>query len=168
MNRKYRHIIGKLIYKCFAQFLPQSYLKINKPSHKLRAWCCSMMIDKCGKNCGFGRRAVIAKSVTMGDRSGIGRNCELLGEVHIGNDVLMAPEVIIMTVNHRFVDRSKTILLQGKDEEKPVYTGNDVWIGRRVMIMPGVKIGDGAVIAAGAVVTKDVPEYALAGGCLLK
>ena len=48
--------------------------------------------------------------------------------------------------------------------EAEVIIGNDVWIGMRSIIMPGVKIGDGAVIGAGAVVTKDVPDYAIVGG----
>lgn len=56
------------------------------------------------------------------------------------------------------------ILEQGTDEDKPVYIGNDVWIGRRAMIMPGVHIGDGAVIAAGGIITKDVPPYSVVGG----
>lgn len=48
---------------------------------------------------------------------------------------------------------------QGSTEERPVVIGNDVWIGGRVIILPGVKIGDGAIIGAGSVVTKDVSEY---------
>ncbi len=50
------------------------------------------------------------------------------------------------------------------EDYKPIVIGNDVWIGARVIVMDGVKIGDGAVIAAGAVVTKDVPPYAVVGG----
>lgn len=53
---------------------------------------------------------------------------------------------------------------QGFQEEKPVYIGNDVWIGSRVTILPEVKIGNGCVIGAGAIVTKDVPDYAIVGG----
>ena len=45
-----------------------------------------------------------------------------------------------------------------------VVIGNDVWIGKRVIIMPGVKVGDGVIIGAGAVVTKDVPDFAIVGG----
>ena len=47
---------------------------------------------------------------------------------------------------------------------EPVSIGDDCWLGRRVMVMPGVTIGDGCVIAAGAVVTKDIPPYSVAGG----
>ena len=53
---------------------------------------------------------------------------------------------------------------QGFEEERPVIIGDDVWIGDRVMILPGVEIGRGAVLAAGAVVTRDVPPYAVAAG----
>ena len=53
---------------------------------------------------------------------------------------------------------------QGTSEQKPVLIGNDVWLGRRVLIMPGVHIGDGCIIGAGAVVTKDIPPYSVAGG----
>ena len=53
---------------------------------------------------------------------------------------------------------------QGNDETKPVTIGNDVWIGRRVIILPGVTISDGCVIGAGAVVTKDMPAYSIVGG----
>ena len=52
---------------------------------------------------------------------------------------------------------------QGSTEERPVVIGNDVWIGGRVIILPGVKIGDGAIIGAGSVVTKDVSEYDVVG-----
>ena len=53
---------------------------------------------------------------------------------------------------------------QGFEEERPVVIGNDVWIGDRVIILPGVHVGDGSILAAGAVVTKDVPPYAIVGG----
>lgn len=50
------------------------------------------------------------------------------------------------------------------DEFKEIYIGNDVWIGQRAMVMGGVRIGNGAVVGAGAVVTKDVPPYTIVGG----
>ena len=53
---------------------------------------------------------------------------------------------------------------QGFDEERPVVIGNDVWIGDRVIILSGVHVGEGSILAAGSVVTKDVPAYALMVG----
>lgn len=159
-----RVLVGRVIYKLVAQYLPQSYSAWNRPSHLLRMWCARMMLQHCGADSGIDRKAIVDCSVKMGDRSGIGKKCELYGDITIGDDVLMAPEVIIRTRNHRYVNKSITIHKQGVDDEKPVIIGNDVWIGQRVMIMPGVHVGNGAVIAAGAVVTKDVPEYAVVGG----
>jgi len=83
-------------------------------------------------------------------------------EVTIGNDVLMGPQVLIYPLNHR-IALGIPMRLQPFDC-KPVVIGNDVWIGARCIILPGVTIGDGAVVAAGAVVTKDVPRNAVVGG----
>lgn len=161
---KVKRLIGKLIYKVFAQYLPQSYSKLNMLSHFLRMLCAKLMLQKCGVNSSIDRKAVVDCRVKMGNRSGIGMNCQLYGDITIGDDVLIGPEVIMRTQNHKYKKRSITIHKQGVDDEKPIIIGNDVWIGQRSMIMPGVHIGDGAVIAAGAVVTKDVPEYAVIGG----
>lgn len=159
-----RQAVGKFIYKVIACHLPQSHLQINKISHKLRAWCGKMMFTECGTHIGIGRGARISSAITIGEYSGIGENCCLYGEIHIGDHVLMASEVVIFTQNHNYMSRNLLILEQGTGEEKPVHIGNDVWIGRRAMIMPGVHIGDGAVIAAGGVITKDVPPYSVVGG----
>lgn len=157
---KIRQAVGKLIYKVIACHLPQSHLQINQISHKLRAWCGKMMFTECGRHIGIGRGARISSAITIGEHSGIGENCCLYGEIHIGDHA----EVVIFTRNHNYMSRNLLILEQGTCEEKPVYIGNDVWIGRRAMIMPGVHIGDGAVIAAGGVITKDVPPYSVVGG----
>jgi len=81
--------------------------------------------------------------------------------VHIGNDVMLGPGTLISTVNH-------PITPKGRREHigigKPVTIGNDVWCGGNVTILPGVTIGDNVVIAAGAVVTKDLPSNGLYGG----
>ena len=77
---------------------------------------------------------------------------------------MMGPDVIIYTNAHCH-DRIDTPMReQGFSEALPVVIGDDVWIGRRAMIMPWVKIGNGVVVAAGAVVTKDVPDFAIVGG----
>jgi acetyltransferase-like isoleucine patch superfamily enzyme len=83
--------------------------------------------------------------------------------VIIGNDVLVGPNVIINSGNHNFSDRNKLIQEQGHTSKK-ILIGNDVWIGANAVILPGVKIGDGAVVAAGAIVTKDVEEYTVVAG----
>lgn len=85
------------------------------------------------------------------------------GECIIGKNVMMAPEVIILTLNHKYIDMNCPIIMQGSYASKVVIE-DDVWIGIRAIILPGIKIGRGAVIGAGAVVTKDVPPYTVVGG----
>ncbi len=98
------------------------------------------------------------------DNSGIGPYCFIQGEVHIGKNVMMGPECIIYTQNHKMSDIDVPMCKQGFANAKVVIIEDDVWIGGRVIILPGVHIKKGAVIGAGSVVTKDVPEYAIVGG----
>ena len=76
----------------------------------------------------------------------------------------MGPEVIIWSVGHRFDRTDIPINQQGTTEQKPVKIGDDVWIGQRVIIMPGVKIEDHAVIGAGSIVTKDISAWSVVAG----
>ena len=76
----------------------------------------------------------------------------------------MGPEVIFFAVNHRFDDLSKPMRMQGSIDCEHTVVGDDVWIGRRAMIMPGLKIGNGAIFATGVAETKDVPDYAIVAG----
>ena len=75
----------------------------------------------------------------------------------------MGPDVTILTHTHN-IERIDIPMRQQGMRVAEVVIGNDVWIGMRVIIMPGVKVGDGVVIGAGAVVTKDVPDFAIVGG----
>ena len=77
----------------------------------------------------------------------------------------MAPYVTVLGAGHRFMNKSIPIGQQGNFDKTCLTIGDDVWIGRNVIILPGCKqIGKGAVIGAGSVVTHDVPEYAVIGG----
>jgi len=74
------------------------------------------------------------------------------------------PEVIILTVGHKYDRLDIPMLEQGHNEPEPVTIGDDVWIGTRAIILPGISIGKGAIIGAASVVTKDVSEYAIVCG----
>lgn len=121
-------------------------------------------VDKVDKNVHIQRESVIARRVSIGDYSGIGERCSVQGNVSIGNHVMMGPEVLIYTQNHLFERTDIPMDSQGFAEEKPVIIRDDVWIGARVIILPGVTIGTGSVIGAGAVVTKDIPAYSVVAG----
>lgn len=81
----------------------------------------------------------------------------------MGDDVRTGPEFAIITANHSFDNPDIPIRLQGKTKS-PVVIKDRVWIGMRVIILPGVTIGEGAVIGAGSIVTKDVKPYDIVAG----
>ena len=85
-------------------------------------------------------------------------------DLKVGKDLMMGPEEIIVGDNHRFDRRDSPMRIQGNKEYPPVHIEDDVWVGARAIILPGVRTGKGAIIAAGAVVIKDVPPYAICGG----
>ena len=105
------------------------------------------------------------RNLEIGSHSGIGMNsvinCE--AKVTVGNRVLIGPELLLFTSNHIWCPIDKTYFGKGLTKEA-VVVADDVWIGGRVIILAGVEIGKGATIAAGSVVVKDVPEYAVVAG----
>ncbi len=150
-----------VMYKLTASWLPVS--RQLGVARKLRLFW-ARRIAICGKNVNIEKGAYFTPEMVIGDNSGVGVNCEVCGPVSIGKNVMMGPEVVIYTSGHRYDRTDIPMMKQGGTEPEPVTIGNDVWIGRRAMIMPGVTIGDGCVIGAGAVVTKDIPPYCVAGG----
>ena len=103
--------------------------------------------------------------LSLGDNVGINKGSRLnaAGEISIGDNVLIGPSVIVWSQNHKYSSRDKPIAVQGHTYKK-VIIGDDVWIAARATVLPGVNIGQGAIICAGAVVTKDVEEYSIVGG----
>jgi len=89
------------------------------------------------------------------------------GSVTIGNDVLMAPYVVIRAANHRFDDAGRPIRLQGHNPGR-IIVGNDVWLGAGVVLLPGSHVGNGSVIGAGSVVTGEIPPFSIAVGAPAK
>lgn len=161
---KARIIIGRLIYNVLGKHMPFSDSRFSFGSKRVRAFCGKLLLNHCGKNVNIEKGAQFSTEVSLGDNSGIGVNATISSYVTIGNNVMMGPECLIYTANHTMQRRDIPMRLQGHEQARPVVIGNDVWIGGRVIILPGVHIGDGAVIGAGSVVTKDVPPYAIVGG----
>ncbi len=161
---KARIIIGRLIYNVLGKHMPLSDSRFSFGSKRVRAFCGKLLLNHCGNNVNIEKGAQFSTEVSLGDNSGIGVNATISSYVTIGNDVMMGPDCLIYTANHTLQRRDIPMRLQGHEQARPVVIGNDVWIGGRVIILPGVHIGDGAVIGAGSVVTKDVPPYAIVGG----
>lgn len=155
-----------LAYYAFLQYLPTSPV----PGYRLAYWLRRAAVKSIFRRCGEG---VIVKSrayfgrgmnVEVGDRSQLGLGMRADSEFKIGDDVIMGPDVVIMSWTHRFDSLDLPINRQGAGEIRPVVVGNDVWLGTRSILTPGVRIGDHAIVGAGAVVTKDVPDYAIVAG----
>ena len=124
----------------------------------LRGW-----LGRMGAGVGvqMGCRFLNGRKVHLGDRTVINFGCLLDGRkyhIRTGNDVSIGPEASILTLGHdpqspEFADRGGDVVI-----------GNRVWIGYRAIVLPGITIGEGAVVGAGAVVTKDVEPFSIMAG----
>ena len=101
--------------------------------------------------------------VIIGDHTRIGLHNTIIGPVTIGHHVNLAQGITVTALNHNFDDPKKRIDEQGIST-KPVVIEDDIWIGANAVILPGVTIGHHTVVAAGAIVTKDVPPHSLVAG----
>jgi maltose O-acetyltransferase len=161
MNVKRR--IFYLMYIAVFRFTPEDY----RPYAIFFPWCRRKLVEgflpTCGKRVRVKHNADISPSVEVGDYSELGQHSLIHAGVKIGSYVIMGPSVKIYTRNHIFDSLDEPIARQGKSSRATVI-GDDVWIGANVVILPGVTVGDHAIIAAGAVVTKSVPSLAIVGG----
>jgi maltose O-acetyltransferase len=162
---KVQHIFFYLLYYLVARHLPRSDFSYSFGAKHIRYWICKHLFLKCGKNVNIEHGADIGtgRHIEIGDNSGIGINC-VVKRATIGNDVMIGPDVVFITQNHKYDRLDIPMWRQGYDVGKPIVVEDDVWIGARVIILPGHRIGKGSILAAGAVVTHDVPEYAIVGG----
>jgi acetyltransferase-like isoleucine patch superfamily enzyme len=117
----------------------------------------------------FGGRCTVNRMVTLWCRLRAGRNVSfgpgtvVYGEVTIGNDVMIAPYVVIAGGSHGTARNGEPMARQ-PDVCKGITIADDVWIGANAVITDGVTIGAGAIVGAGSVVTKDVEPYAIVAG----
>ena len=111
--------------------------------------------------------ACIQGSVSVGENCSIQIYTVIVGSkqspIRIGNDVRIAGHCMMVSANHRFDDPDQPIRTQGM-KYAPIVIEDDVWVASRVNIMAGVTVGRGSILAAGAVVTKDVPPYSIMAG----
>ena len=103
----------------------------------------------CGKNIHVGKNVFINMGCKFQDQGGI----------FIGDGALIGHNVVLATLNHAMSPEDRSTMVPA-----PIHIGKKVWIGSNATVLPGVTIGDGAIVAAGAVVTRDVPENTMVGG----
>lgn len=135
-------------------------------SAKSRFW--SLLLGGMGKNVSIGKNCTFAnpKYIYLGNYVFINFGVKFLNTttIKIGSFVAIGPQSMFLTSNNEYHDWTKPMMYQRTKKDKPIEVEDDVWIGANSTILPGVKIGRGSIIAAGAVVVKDVPQYSIAGG----
>ena len=156
---------------------PRWYIRLLAPFYQHRGrgskiYCSVRMDTPPYRQFSLGKRSVVESfccinnavgDVLIGDNTRIGIHCTVIGPVTIGSHVNLAQGITVTALNHNFEDTTKRIDEQGVST-RPVVIGDDVWIGANAVILPGVTIGHHSVVAAGAVVTKDVPSNTVVGG----
>ncbi len=120
---------------------------------------CGDMLTVNGTFKGFGKHVFLGNNVNFNDNVFING----LGKVSIGNYFHTGVNLTIISTNHNF-ENATSIPYDKVRNNKPVIIKDFVWCGNNVTIIPGITIGEGAIIAAGSVVVKDVPDYAIVGG----
>ena len=148
--------------------------KIRNAFQRIPSFFIKKSFFKCGrkviicKNCSFSG----TKNITIGNYVSFNSGCSVLStraKTIVGDYVIFGPDVLIITGDHRIDIKDKPIALVSDNEKLPqndmdvVFEG-DNWIGARATILKGVTIGKGSVVAAGSVVTKNVPPYTVVGG----
>lgn len=157
-------ILSLILWYSVAIHLPEvRFLRMTKP---IREFLAKRILDECGDNTWIDKGVYFGDGCDrkLGNNSGIGTNANIAKYTYIGNDVMMGMDVLTITFNHKYKDVNIPMRLQGFSDHYPIIIEDDVWIGSRVIILPGVRIGKGAIIGAGAVVTSDVEPYSIVGG----
>jgi acetyltransferase-like isoleucine patch superfamily enzyme len=160
-ERHYQDMKTKRFFKACAFYCYNNFLT-NAPFYCVRHWYLRHVLKiSIGPGASVHMGCFITgNNITVGARSVINRNSFLDGRcgLAIGSNVSISPHVFIVTLDHD--PQSKDFMTQ----TGPVRIDDYVWVGARATLLPGVRIGKGAVIGAGALVTKDVAEFTIAAG----
>lgn len=162
---KIKHIIFWLSYNLFARHLPRSYVPYSLGATAIRAFICKRLFKEFGESINIESNVIFynMSQSKIGNYSGIGVN-SYIGLVNIGQNVMIGPELFAQSRNHNFNNTNIPMREQGKQNDQEIIIEDDVWIGAKVIILPGVRIGHGSIIGAGSVVTKNVSPYCIMGG----
>ena len=167
------HRILLFLYYSFARHLPKSTAPVvGKLSLRIRRGICKRLFKRDAThqcedlNVEQGAYFGSGKNFTVGSHVGLGKNFKSLNRVVTIDDYLMMGEdVLFLGGGHSFERTDVPIGYGGNISSTPLHIAGDVWIGARAIVLPGCKrIGHGSIIGAGAVVTKDVPDWAVVGG----
>ncbi|NLP04896.1 acyltransferase [Candidatus Fermentibacteria bacterium] len=154
-----------IVYYIFACRLPGYFFPGGKLFNRLRCFVISRILPAMGSNVRFNQGVYIGRgeNVRIGSNSHINEGAHL-ANVEIGENVLIAPEVYFIARTHRCSDPHTPVALQGEQDHPATVVANGAWIGLRAVIMPGLRIGEGAIVGALSLVNRDVPDFCVVGG----
>ena len=158
-----------VLYYSLVQYLPGNGapLGVGRLVNGLRAFIVKRMVAAAGTGINIDRRANIGsgRRVRIGSNSGIGPSSRIYGEFTIGENVMIASDVMALRQNHRINWLGTPMNQRGASSESPLIIGDDIWTGTRVRILPARRrIVRGPVVGTRSAVTKDVPEFSDVGG----
>jgi maltose O-acetyltransferase len=165
-SEKKMRTLTQILYYGAAWFLPGAPVPGYRFGYAVRRALARGFLAQCGRGVEIKAKVYFGRGrgIRLGDRCRLGKNCVLNPGVVVGSDTLISPEVVIYTLMHRFESREIPVRDQGYHELLPVVIGPDVWVGSRSIILPGITIGQGAIVGAGSVVTRDVESWAIVAG----
>jgi maltose O-acetyltransferase len=158
--------VALFLYYLVAKNLPGPPTPFGACGQWVRAALARVIFREMGRNVRVHQNVHFGAGTALriGDNSALAPNCLIASDTTIGRDVMMAPEVTILSSTHGTARLDVPMRLQPQPPKRPVVIGDDVWLGTRIIILPGVRVGNHSIIGAGSVVTKDVPEYAIVAG----
>ncbi|WP_270888465.1 acyltransferase [Pedococcus sp. 5OH_020] len=133
--------------------------------HRLRAWLANRICERVASTASIEPGARLSRYLVVEDRAGIGASSWFIGggSIHLGRNLRMGPQCLFITNDHPVPGHGQTFDdVQGTS--RPITVEDDVFLGARTVVLPGVTIGTGATVGAASVVTKDIPAGAVAAG----
>ncbi len=160
------HKLKLIFYYLFIQKLPHSRLwgGFNSMRRSYLAKVLKVMPNDTNSKFENGIYISDAKKLKIGNYVRINEHVFLQGEISIGDYVMIAPYTAIYTNAHEHNDIEMPMVQQGNTAIKKVSICNNAWLGRNVVILPGITVGEGAIVGANSVVTKDVAPFTIVGG----
>lgn len=154
------------VYYSILDKLPYSQTAGGGVAKRMRRWACAGMFDTVGKdvNVENGVWFGSGRDIEIGDQSGLGTGCIVMGPLTIGANVMMGPRCLLISNSHKTNDLSRPMTQQESAPARRIVIDDDVWIGAHCVVLPGVHVHTGAILGAGSIVTHDVPAYAIVGG----
>ena len=167
MGRGFRDMkpIALFLYYSIGAVLPDIAFPLGRLFNSIRCILLKKILPQFGRGNEIDAGVYIGNGsdVSIGNKCQINRGCRL-GNVRLGDYVMIGPDVVFIYQFHKSDSLQIPMVLQGSLHFDPCVVEDDVWIGTRSIIMPGVRISKGAIIGAGSVVTKDVASYAVVAG----